>query len=516
MKQHAQPAKAVRYGWAIWAAPIVALGLASELARPANWDVAWLVYVAQELTRGAHLYTDLAEINPPLAVWLDFPAALAERWLGVPALLANRIGVACICVLALALWQALRPSMAADRAWRRNAAAMLLAALLFLWTRAHFGQREHLAFALVLPASAAVARRRDGPSAPRALRHAAGLLAAVGIALKPYFALVWAALALLSWRWTAGKRERLGPELFWTPAFAAIYIAAFAFLGLPAYLDLVHRLGGTYWGWEHRSLSRLFAEGPELVFACLALLAYAAARNNVARTGLTDATAAVTAGFFAAALVQAKGFNYHYYPVSAGATLLLGFVALDPRRAARLSGCVAVAVARVGAVVVPASAAVWAIAGMTTPHPMAEEIAALAPTLRAYAADGPVLRLSGRFNFPLVNESGARWASRFPMLWFVQALYPDAVHSGRPPVFRPAATLPAAERYCIQAVVSDWARYRPGIVLVPTPMPGREENGHSPYDYLAFLARDPRFPALIARYRRGADVAGYRVYVRGT
>ena len=49
-----------------------------------NLDVAWLLYAARRVMDGAKLYVDIYEINPPLAVYFDFPAVGIARLVGWP------------------------------------------------------------------------------------------------------------------------------------------------------------------------------------------------------------------------------------------------------------------------------------------------------------------------------------------------------------------------------------------------------------------------------------------------
>lgn len=49
-----------------------------------NLDVAWLLYAAGRVMDGAKLYVDIYEINPPLAIYFDFPPVGIARLFGWP------------------------------------------------------------------------------------------------------------------------------------------------------------------------------------------------------------------------------------------------------------------------------------------------------------------------------------------------------------------------------------------------------------------------------------------------
>lgn len=73
----------------------------------------------------------------------------------------------------------------------------------------------------------------------------AGLLAAVGIALKPYFILFWVSTATYAWLATRGRLVWRDPEHLVIADSHAIYAAAVLTLA-PGYLEVVRRLGTTY------------------------------------------------------------------------------------------------------------------------------------------------------------------------------------------------------------------------------------------------------------------------------
>jgi hypothetical protein len=117
--------------------------------------------------------------------------------------------------------------------------------------------------------------------------------------------------------------------------------------------------------------------------------------------------------------------------------------------------------------------------------------------------------------FPLVPNSGARWASRFPSVWLLPALYMEQLRSEAPVVFRSPSETGPAERYLNDAVAQDLSRFRPDLLVVLRAGPDRREMGIRRLDYLGYFSRDARIAPFISEYGWLADVDEYRVYRRG-
>src|ERR1700729_2521834 len=60
---------------------VAAIGL--RLVVPLNTDVAWLLTVGERVLDGQRLYSDIVEINPPMAVLSMLPGIALARALGV-------------------------------------------------------------------------------------------------------------------------------------------------------------------------------------------------------------------------------------------------------------------------------------------------------------------------------------------------------------------------------------------------------------------------------------------------
>lgn len=489
--------------------------LVAEFRRPLNSDSAWLLYLARRVVQGDRLYVDLVEINPPLVVWLQLPLIHLAEWLGLDPTPVFRAGVLVWIGSSLVLCARLlrltlpRPQ---DRFW------ILLAIIVVLvgWTRAHFGEREHLALAALLPylfATAAAAQERSpGPS----VRLFVGALAALGLALKPHFLLVWiASLGYVAWK-RRGGAWAVGPENLVILGFLLLY-ATTILLAVPDYLALVRLLGSTYQAFARKSLGVLVFDSAEALCALAAIFAYGIVRRSSHWPDGGDVFALATAAFVVAVLVQGKGFSYHYYPVS-GCTLLLAAVALVgreglPSRVLERTGALTLGILLLlGA----ASGIGWSLIQLCREEPQYVHQRQMAAYIRGHTTDGSVLRLGYEDNFPTIDQAGARWTMRFPNLWFVQAAYAEQLASNRQLEYRIPARMSAPERWCFEAVVADFVRGRPDLLMIVRPHPTGVAGVVTRLDYLRYLSQDSRFVAALRSYDSLGEVAGYSVFRRRT
>jgi hypothetical protein len=221
-------------------ASLLLVAVAARLFAPAGTDVAWLLTVGEKWLDGARLYTDIVETNPPGAVLLYMPAILLGRATGM----APEIMVALLAFLGAgaSLWLTWRIAQPPRQAW--PAAAFLLGLLLILPAYA-FGQRDHAALLLLLPALACYATRADGREVSAGAAIAAGICAGLALCLRPHYALALAAPLLFA-IWRRGWRTAISFEntamLATCLAYGVLVWSAF-----PAYvMDVMPQVAALY------------------------------------------------------------------------------------------------------------------------------------------------------------------------------------------------------------------------------------------------------------------------------
>jgi hypothetical protein len=501
-------------------AAIVAFGAGAELASLPRADIAFLLYTAGRVLDGARLYVDIVEINPPLIVALNLPAVLLARAIGAPDVLVYRIlvTVALLATLGFSAW-ALRRLLNESGGAFRARVVLVLAFVLFLAAGDDFGQREHLLVALALPYLLLAVGRATGRPAPRAPAFAAGVLAGVGLALKPHFLLLWAAIeGWTSWR---ARPRHFSAEALGVAGFLAAYLAGIALL-TPEYFRLVQFLGPAYSGYGHYPFAQVLVTAPGAPMCLLAVLAWVALRGEARHPALWAVVLVALVASFVAGAAQQKGWGYHFYPARAFALVVLALAVLDlrrplPRPVQRVYA--ATVLAALGTSVLWSLAlSVGRIAGIDPSRRIEEtRLGELTAAVRRHAPRGGslyALSYTIETGFPLVNRSGVRWASRLPHLWIIEAVYQDQLYRPGPLRFHSRSEMGPAERYLNDAVAEDLGRYRPDVLLVLRPARDVQGNAIRRVDYVGYFERDPRIARELRQYRFAEEVDEYLLYVR--
>ena len=387
---------------AVGVASLLLLGLVLEFRRPINHDVAWTLEAAEADSDGRILYRDVLEVNPPLIFWFAGRIEEVARALHLPPHQVYRIATVFLVVLAaIALWQ-LAPEP------HRQGAAVLLLLLTLVGVGWDFGQREHLIVLLLAPFIAMCARA-DGTR--RRVVIAATLCGALATCLKPQYAIVAAAPALLLLR---GRRLLLAVG---TATAVGIAYAASVLSWAPDYSDAVDLLGPLYVKWANQPLTALLVHPAVFVPVLLAALGLLDFRH---RTRWELAWLAAALASAAVALLQGKGFHYHYLPA-----ISFGVLAAHAMRAS------------------PHGRAAALLASLTL-IPLAEPIwkpgvrswrASLGEAAAAFAAERPgssIVAITPALPdiFPAVSMARLSWEATFPNVWwpFVDVQTPAARH----------------------------------------------------------------------------------------
>ena len=204
---------------------------------PFNVDVSWWLIVCERILDGQRLYVDILETNPPMAgsVYM-FGVFLARAIHARPEVVTNALIFLMIAGSLALTWRILRLTSLRERAG--GAAAVWTAIVLTILPMYDFGQREHLALIVLLPALAVyVLRANREPVAPWAI-VIAGLCAATTMNFKPYFVFAVGFCILTAAAQARDWRVLFAPENWIAAAFVVIHaVCIVAFY--PEYFTLI-------------------------------------------------------------------------------------------------------------------------------------------------------------------------------------------------------------------------------------------------------------------------------------
>jgi hypothetical protein len=497
---------------------VLCLVMVTTIRSPEKDDVAWLLYVARKWLAGQKLYEDLVEVNPPLIIWLyAIPAQVAiwlnasPRLISIPFFASLVLGSAwwCACLL-----QGRGPLFAS-----RTPVFAVIGGILLVVPGVEFGQREHLLTASVLPYLCIMAGWLDG-SQPKGRRWlaamlAAGAVAGLGSAFKPTYALAFVLPELLGW--LRGRRIiRAAP----ISAFVAAGLyGASVLLFCPAFLDHAVPLALALYGGTDTAYPALLSEA-RVVLAGIGvglLLWITSRRQLAARSSYTlclfEVLITFTVGATFVYVIEGKDWFYHRIPATMTAVLALVLWAAEIVPTLKLSTWHLPTLAQqrplllASALITFGSLTSFAYAGVVRMAPWVEE--AVEPDLstevrlerllkrehaRTYVAFSEWIGLG----FPVVNNTGVVWTSRFDSMWALKGELWRARQDGQAPADWPIR----------HWVARDFIAGCPDIVVV-------DARANVGINYVAVLiASDAAFAQAWTHYHQIAMISGLRVLKR--
>lgn len=481
----------------------LALVLFTLLRAPMKDDIAWLLYVARQWLKGQRLYIDLVEVNPPLIIWISAIPVLIGDAIGISA---KTVAVGLFAASALwSSWLSARLLQGVAPAFERVPVTFaVIACVLLLMPGVEFGQREHLLTIAVLPHLAILARSLQGQRTGLGMATGSAVAAGLGVALKPRYLLCLAVVEVVGWL-ARGFRIRVSPVVAF--GVAGLY-AASILLFYPSFIDRAVPLAVTLYGGTDTSHWELLLECWKLLagVGVAMLLTFTMPRGSAQRMVL-----AVLAGFAAAAtvamLLDGKNWFYHRIPASTAVVLALLYWCAEAalaRRQGLLSG------RRYAALLLVAMAPLALQADKLGERLHDRLVLAVEPDqstevklerlikrerVRTYVAFSEWIGLG----FPVVDDTGVTWASRFDSMWALRGELWRARMDGKPPAEWPMRLW----------VAQDFIRGCPDLVVVD------RRRGAEDINYPSVLAAaDAGFAEVWARYRQIATLDGLQVFKR--
>jgi hypothetical protein len=472
---------------------VLAFVMITTMRAPLKDDIAWLLHIAQDMLRGKRLYIDDIEINPPLVIWLLLPPAELARLTGQSAALFAELFFSA-AIVGCAYWSArlLRGYSALLACWPPVFA--MIGIVLLIIPGVEFGQREHLLIAGALPYLCLVAQRlrQRQPTTARAL--GCGTLAAIGCALKPHYAIAFLgveALAVLRglrpWRMEA---ICMGVLLL---AYTAAVLVLF-----PVYLHVIIPLALDLYGASDVTFGVLLLQSRTLLLGLAVLLLLCVRRTGWARRDpLFVVLAAFACGATLACFAEGKDWFYHRLP---GAITVV--LALIYWTAATLADRTFLSRRKLAALAI-AACALGAFAGAAADRLTPRIELALGESTALESRIEDLIKHSGarRYmafsqslspGFPVVDQVGVVWTSRFDSMWALRgALWYLGQGNGASPW--------SVTRW----IVTDFVQGCPDLVVVD------DRDG---LDYIRVLSAMPDFAAAWSHYRPAAAFDGIRAF----
>ena len=517
----APPPTAFRATFLILCVAAASMAALLALLPAAGHDQLWFLLMAQRWMDGATLYgPQVFDSNPPAIVWASALPVSIARLLHLPASLPAKLLVSLL--LAASAWLSFRILRRANSLLARHALALGFAFLCLyaVLPARDFGQRDHLLAVLILPY--VLGTGLPAASLSRSNRTVAGLFAALGVCLKPQYALIPLLLELF-FLLRPPQPRRLAqlrrPEPWCLLAVGFAYLLAIRVAAPLYFSEALPILRDTYWAVGHLSIPALAGEALQLcLLAVTAIFLYfIAGPRSAAQRSLLLAGLAALAAYFQ----QGTGWYYQQIPALTlfGSALALQLLDLGQRRGPTLPRWTPWPVAALALLAV----------GLTTHfthYPFTAD--------RAFAIDTPdpqlfaslpagtsvaMLTTSVDATMMPVERYHLTWAQRTNNLWLLPAILrsetPDA---GTPPArILPAARLQTLEDLQHRWMVEDLERWQPRMVLVERcqhPKVHCQLLEDRDDDLLAWFLTDPAFARIWAHYRFTKSAGRFDEYLR--
>lgn len=473
---------------------VLTIVLVTMMRAPLKDDIAWLLHIAQDLLRGKQLYIDDVEINPPLVIWLLLVPAELGRLTGISAALFAEL-LFSVAIVGSALWSArlLKGYSPLFASWPPVFAA--IGVVLVTIPGVEFGQREHLLAASALPYLCLVVQRLRRRQPHRLEALGCGILAAIGCALKPHYAIAFLGLEAL-----AALRGGLRP---WRPEAIAMAALLFAYAAaivvlFPVYLHVIIPLTLDLYGASDVSFGVLLLQSRTLLLGLAVVLLLCLRRAGwTRRDPLFLALAVFACGATLACFVEDKDWFYHRLPAAIVVVLALVYwivatladrASITKRKLAALAIAACVLGAFAGAAVDRLTPRFELALGESTALESRIEGLIKASGARRYMAFSQSLSPG----FPVVDAAGAVWTSRFDSMWALRGtLWYLQQGNGALPW--------SVTRW----IVTDFIQGCPDLVVVD------DRDG---LDYIGILSATPAFAAAWSHYRLVAAFDGIRAF----
>jgi len=489
-------------------------------------DVTLYTEIGQKMLDGQRPYVDYEENNFPMIHALYMIPALMTRITSLPPTITLQICLIVVLLLSLTLtWRLLIAYQESHSLALMVVFGMALVSWL-MFNTFQWGQREHLFTLLYLPWLVVRVMRRDEKPIGRGMALTVGLMAGIGLAIKPYFALtgvlVEGVALLTTRRWYLRTPEVAGVML--VAGLHGLYFALNPDI-LRGLITLIQRLSAGYGvyrpiPWDSQQPIVLLNIAIMAVPFVLAALRY---KHRVVPRNLLLALGAMGVGSMVGFLLQRKGWTYHAIPFLTSSTLtglllaleaVSGHLRLTDARRQNLARFVVITTSiAVGVGLLIAEVGKVGELVRFDQHPELSELYPLSSSIETYTQPGDrVMFVDSLPNpaFPMLARLNRRSASRYPMATpFPIAFYQ---YAGLP-YTDPAHIVPEYMQEYLDTFVEDMAAYTPKLAIFRSDRCGScSDDFPNLYDYM--VSRGVIDAVIAPDYTLLTIADGFHIYVR--
>jgi len=469
------------------------VGIYLQLGFILSGDVSYLLLAAQQIASGGHYPFQIFETNPPMILYLYFPA------IGLAAIAQCSLVVAVrVYIFLLATGSALLCYFFLKQLKTSTLFFMTVLFVLFILPLDSFGQREHLLIIFILPYLFLFNLRIENKKMPLLMQIIAGTMAGLGFSLKPFFLIPLVLIELFGMLHRRHFFAWFRVDCLIVMGILILYFLMIVFWE-PNYLRVIWPLVYHYYfpfakeTWRH-----VFS--PPYVMFCLAVassypIIYRAVRPAFFGTLLWLALV----GFILSFLCVRTSWYYHVLPALSFAYLLMVWSLQH-----FFKGCHALFVFFVFLIVlffpVYNGFLMLHYKRQLTHSAITQHIAEYIESqggVRSIAC----IPIGTQDCFPLVNLTHSIYASRFPSLWWYSGLRKMIEN----PIVKHRVL--RDQNYLMSSLANDLTINHPHWVIVNTAIFKDE-------DLIHYFLQNKNFRAAWAYYRPVSQIDSYDIYER--
>jgi hypothetical protein len=470
---------------------------------PINGDTGFFAHAGNLLLNGARLYREIVDPNAPPPYLFGAASVALGRIVGLAPEPAFLLSLTLIIVFVVYRSGRILSRLFPDQSIAAPLLTVVVAYCLLPYVKDMFGEREHILTCMILPWL--FASSSDSEFRSRRGQIVDGLMAGIGISMKPYFIAVYGAVQLLNLVSTPRRTQ----VLRFDNILIAVVVAGFALITIaffPGYLFIVQMALATYYNFR-QSLLKVCLNRTFFLLIAASILAVSSESQPLSK--MRTLLLAVGWSMALVMMYEREGFAYHYYPIGVMSILAFTTLFVDGMGGAARNTQRYVAYAVVTAMVA------LGIAQVSQTREMPKTTGPLLPVVKREARGKPILVLSTSLwvSSPLINYSGASLSWRFPNMWTLGGFYPEKPAADNPHPYRSRQEMDVYERYLVDSLNQDVDLHPPQLIVVET---GDQKEGfrNGDFDYLDYFLRDPRFAEFFSKYEKLAVITRYTLYRR--
>ena len=466
---------------------------------------------------GKKLYSDIIEVNPPLIVYAFVVLKYFAQLTGIRDLVLFQYTVFTISLISIYLTYRIL-SLDITKSDRFYIASLCFL-LLYLFTTGNglmFGQREHLTVMLCLPYLFMTALRCRDVRFTGKISVITGVMAGLGIAMKPFFIPAWLAIEIYAVYFQSYLSLKRPEHLSLLTVFIVYALCILIFT--PDYIHIAFKYIDIYRGYYTSDFATLLTQNSTLI-AVLVIIADAIIPRGPALKHIRGLLSVSLVMFLLAVFLQDKGWDYHWICVHVITCILFAVMMIDGSlKLNRITGRTLFMKTTAGLII-----ALSVVISVTDHYSVRKRWDAMANApyylsdfiglVSKYIPHGTISSLSPTVQvvWPLINYTGIKWGSRYNNMWLIPGIFHQAGVSPKAFTYRPLNTVSRTERGFINNVIDDLEVNQPGLLIVPKLPPEPEMKGFS---YIAYFSRDSRFRKIFNTYKSAGDMDVYKIYVK--